>query len=118
MDIRNRAFVGSASARRAYLLDILKKAKADDFVYPSMHLAERMAERNIDPIDVARMSVPIIKFFRETTYNDRSICVLWKDMKLAAHIRIGATTGKRMVLLKTVYGHRDRHEYDETFKVD
>lgn len=118
MDTRNKAFIGSASARRAYLLEILKKAKADDFVYPSMHLAERMTERNIDPIDVARMSIPIIKFFRDTTYNDRSICVLWKDIKLAAHIRIGATTGKRMVLLKTVYDLHDRHEYDEIFKVN
>ena len=114
----NKSFIGAANTKRASLNAILIRSKIDKIVYPSFHLVERMVERNIDVVDVARMTVPIVKYFRETTFNDRSCLVLWRDLKLAADIRIGTVTGKRSIILKTIVDDVSQKTFDETFKIE
>jgi hypothetical protein len=62
-----------------------------------------VVERNLEAVDVLRMLIPVIKDFRETTYNVRSYCVRWKQYSLFAMITVGAVTGKRQITLKTIY---------------
>jgi hypothetical protein len=114
----NKSFVGASNTKRVNLNTILIRSKIDKIVYPSFHLVERMVERNVDPLDIARMTVPLVKYFRETTFNDKSCLVMWRDLKLVAVIKIGSVSGKRSIVLKTIIDDVSRKTFDETFKVE
>lgn len=108
----NRAFTGAVATNRAWLNDLLKRAKVNDFVYPSKHLAERMVERHIEPVDVLRMLVPVIQEFRASTFNQRTFLSVHRGNALVSAIQLGVVSGKRLILIKTVYDRYNEEDYD------
>ena len=98
----NPAFGGAVKAKLHFTMKLLREMKVNDFVYLSKHLAERMVERNVDPVDVARMATPVIKAFRETTNNDKTFVVFWRNLKLVASIKRAPVTDSRKIVLKTI----------------
>lgn len=117
MNPLNPAFIGAARYQRAQFIDLLKRANVVDVVYPSMHFFERLVERNLDAVDALRMLTPVIKEFRETSYNAKSFLVQWKQFGLVAQFTVGVVTGKRQVTVKTIFDKFDETEYDEVIKI-
>lgn len=113
----NKAFTGAVATNRAWLNDLLKRAKVNDFVYPSKHLAERMVERHIEPVDVLRMLVPVIQEFRTTTFNERTFLSVYRGNALASTITVGTVTGQRRIIVKTVYDKYNEEDYDVVCRI-
>lgn len=106
----NKLFMSRVNHERNRFIELMGQAKVNHFIYPSKHFFERVVERNLDAVDVLRMLVPVIKEFRETTYNMRSYAIRWKQYTLFALIDVGAVSEVRRITLKTIY---DR-DIDET----
>lgn len=98
----NPAFGGAVDAKLHYTMKLFREMRVNDIVYVSKHLIERMVERNVDPVDVARLAVPVIKEFRETTFNDKTYVVFWRQLKLVASIKRSPITDARKIVLKTI----------------
>jgi hypothetical protein len=114
----NPAFSGAVKNRLHETMRLFRQMKVNDIVYVSDHLTERMVERNVDPVDIARMSVPVIKAFRETTYNDRTFVVFWRNLKLVASIKRGVVTDQRKIILKTIIDPEvPFHQYDTEIRI-
>lgn len=103
MDPRNKAFMSVVKHERNKFIELMDKANLLHMIYPSKHFFERVVERNLEAVDVLRMLVPVIKEFRETTYNVRSYCVRWKQYSLFAVFTVGPVSGRRQITLKTMY---------------
>ena len=114
MDSKNPLFMSAVCRERNRFIELMARAKLLHMIYPSKHFFERVVERNLEAVDVLRMLVPVIKEFRETTYNVRSYCVQWKQFKLFAMITVGPVSGRRQVTVKTIY---DRDVDDTQFDV-
>lgn len=114
MDARNPGFMSAVNRERNRFIELMGKANLLHTIYPSKHFFERVVERNLEAVDVLRMLIPVIKEFRETTYNARSYCVQWKQFKLFAMITFGPVSQRRQITLKTIY---DRDVVDTDFDV-
>ena len=114
MDSRNPAFIPCVQHQRRQFVELMHRGDMAHRIYPSKHFFERLVERNLEAVDVLRMLVPIIKDFRETTFNKRSYASKWKHYKLFADITVGPVTGKRQIILKTIY---DRDIDESNFDV-
>lgn len=88
---------------RHAFIQLMEKIGMLHQIYPSKHFFERVVERNLETVDVGIMLVPIIRDFRETTFNVRSYCVKWKQFRLFAKISVGSVTNRRQLVLKTIY---------------
>lgn len=117
MSPQNKAFGGAVRAWRHTILDMLRKAGVNDFVYVSKHLVERAVERNIEAVDVLRLAVPVIREFRTTTYNERTYLISSGILSLAAAIKLGDTTETRRVVLKTIYDKICPGDFDVTINL-
>ncbi len=113
----NPAFIGAARNQRSQFIALLKQANVTDMVYPSMHFFERLVERNLEAVDALRMLVPVIRAFRETTYNSKTFLVQWKQFGLVAQFTVGAVTGKRQITVKTIFDKFNELEYDEVIRI-
>jgi len=103
-------FVSRVRRERNTFNELLRRAKVDGIIYPSRHFFERAVERNLQMVDLLYMLVPVLKEFRESTFNDRTFCIRWKEFRLFADIRIGDISGKRQIVMKTIY---DKDIYNE-----
>lgn len=113
MDFRNPAFMGVVETRRNAFKALVRDAKVGIEIAPSRHFFERVVERDLDHVDVLRFLIPVIKEFRTTTYNQRTFCIKWKQHRMFADITIGPVTGRRFILLKTVFDkHVDETDFD------
>lgn len=108
----NPAFMGNVNVLRNRFVELIHRAKVGHFVYPSKHFFERVVERNLDEVDILRMITPVIKEFRETTYNERTYLVSWRQYGLAASIQLGLVSEKRQIILRTIYDKYDEMAYD------
>ncbi len=108
----NPAFIGCVNATRNRFIELLHRAKVGDFVYPSKYFFERVVERNLDEVDVLRMITPVIKEYRETTYNERTYLVSWKQHAIACSIQLGTVSEKRQIILRTLYEKYNEMDYD------
>jgi hypothetical protein len=113
----NPLFLSQVQRSRNEFNRMLIAAKVDGFVYPSKHFFERVVERNLEPVDILFMAAPMITDFRQTTYNVRSYRVQWKTYSLIACISVGVETGKRRLVLKTVFERNDDSEYDVSIRL-
>jgi hypothetical protein len=110
----NPTFMSRVNHERNLFIELLYAANINSMVYPSKHFFERLVERNLEAVDALRMLAPVIKDFRETTYNLRSYAVRWKNFSLFALIDTGPVTGVRRIVLKTIY---DRDVLDTDYDV-
>lgn len=117
MNPLNRAFIGAVDTARAKFTDYLRRAKIEKIVYPSKHFFERVVERHID-VDLVFMALPpVIKEFRESTFNDRKFLIQWRDFAFVAQIQLGAVSKKRYILLKTVFDKFNEEDYDVVIRM-
>lgn len=112
----NPTFMGVVRTRKAEFLRLMQLANVQD-VYTSKHFFERLVERNLDAVDAMIMATPMIKDFRTSTYNLRSYLVQWKNLGLVGGITVGEVTGKRRLILKTIFEKFDETEYDVNFRL-
>lgn len=111
MDPRNPTFLSVVKHERNKFIEMMHRAGLGHVAYPSKHFFERLVERNLEAVDALRMLAPVIAEFRGTTYNLRSYAVRWKNFSLFALITVGPVSGKRQIVLKTIYD-RDVLETD------
>ena len=95
--------MSAVKKQRHAFIELMDKINMLHQIYPSKHFFERVVERNLETVDVGIMLVPIIRDFRETTFNVRSYCVKWKQYRLFARVAVGPVTNKRQLVLKTIY---------------
>lgn len=106
-------FVSRVRRERNVFNELLHRANIDDIIYPSRHFFERVVERDLNSVDLLYMLVPVLKDYRENTFNDRRFCIRWKEHRLFANIRLGEISGKRMIVLKTIYDKDvDERDFD------
>lgn len=117
MSPQNKAFAGAVDLWRATMVEYLARAGVNGIVYMSKHLAERAVERNIDPIEALQLAAPVIKEFRQSTFNSREFLVSRGIISLAASIDVGPVTGKRRVVLKTIYDKVCNGDFDVVIKL-
>lgn len=114
----NPLFLHTVNVERSNFNKIAKEAKVDKFVYPSKHFFERVVERNLSALDAFAMMVPVIREFRNSTYNQRSFCVIWKQYKLFANFTVGPISGERKICMKTMYDRDiDESNFDVVIKL-
>jgi hypothetical protein len=115
----NPTFMSTMHHERNRFIELIHRCKLDHAVYPSKHFFERVVERNLDAGIVLEMIVPIIKEFRETTYNVRSYTIQWRQHCLFAMIEIGPVSGNRRIILKTLYDREiDDSRYDVVLRIN
>lgn len=118
MDPRNPCFMSAVNRERNRFIELMGQAKLLHTIYPSKHFFERVVERNLEAVDVLRMLLPVIKEFRETTYNERTYCVRWKNHRLFAMITVGPVSNRRQITLKTMYDQdKNDMDYDVTVTI-
>ena len=117
MDHRNPLFLSKVKHERNKFIELMEQAKCMHIIYPSKHFFERVVERNLEAVDVLRMLVPVIKEFRETTYNVRSYAITWKQYSMFALINTGPVSGKRQITLKTIYDNVDPVDFDVVVQI-
>jgi hypothetical protein len=113
----NPAFAALTRLKRAQFISLLKRANVTDVVYPSLHFFERLVERNLDEVDALRMLTPVIHAFRQTTYNKKTFLIRWKQFGLVAMFSLGLVSGRRQVIVKTIYDSFDDNDYDEVIRI-
>lgn len=118
MHVNSPLFMSAVNRERNRFIELMGLAKVLHTIYPSKHFFERVVERNLEAVDVLRMLVPVIKEFRETTFNVRSYCVQWKQYRLHASINIGPVSGRRQINIKTIYDRDvDETEFDVVVRI-
>lgn len=117
MSPQNKAFIGAVNFWRSQFIELLVRAKVHDIVYPSMHFCERVVERNLDKVDVLYLIVPIIKEFRQSTFNERTFIVQWRNIGVACCITTGKHSERRHIVIKTIYDKFDPAEFDVVIKL-
>lgn len=114
----NPAFGANVRHKMRDIVAIFREMKCNDLVYVSRHLCERAVERNVDPVDIARLTVPVIKAFRETTYNEQTFVVSWRQLRLVAKISLKPVTEDRTIILKTIIDPEVRwDQFDVEIKI-
>lgn len=114
----NPLFLTKVKHERNKFIELMGRCDLLHQIYPSKHFFERVVERNLEAVDVMRMLIPVIKEFRETTFNVRSYCVTWKQFSLFAAITIGPVSERRQIALKTIYdGEPDERSFDVAVKI-
>lgn len=118
MNSNNPVFLSRVKQERHQFIELMDKCGLLHQIYPSQHFFERVIERNLEAVDVLRMLVPVIAEYRGTTYNRRSYAIRWKQYSLFALINVGPVTGKRQIILKTIYDRDiDEHGYDVCVRI-
>lgn len=86
-------------------------------IYPSKHFFERVVERNFEDKTRELLVAALIayKFFKSTTFEQRQIAVTICGKYVAFDITVGKESGKRMLVMKTIYEIDDvrRYQFDE-----
>lgn len=98
----NPLFPAFVDKKRRELLAIFRKMEVSGFIYISKHFAERMVERNVDPLDVARMTVPVIKDYRAGAPINRRYTVHQKELRMGAQINLTPVQKRRQISLLTI----------------
>lgn len=117
MNPLNPAFMPAVKMARIRLNELLIKAKVSKFVYPSKHFVERAIERNLAVDDVFYMLAPVIREFRNSTYNERVIGVHYRQNTLVTQFKTGCVSNERKIILKTVYDKNNSQIYDAEIKL-
>lgn len=86
-----------------------------DTVYPSSHFFERVVERGfenkIDAVFIA--AVKGYKFMQSSSYNSRKLKCLIDNMQICMDIKVGKVSGKKQLVLSTIYSVEDEDVYAE-----
>ena len=86
-------------------------------VYPSMHFFERSVERGFETKlnDLFVSCCVAYKFFKETTFEQRNIAVTICGKYVSFEITIRKQTGRRVLVMKTIYEIDDvrKYQFDE-----
>lgn len=106
-------FLSKVERERSKFVELLFKTNLNKKVYPSKHFFERVVERGLYSVDILEMLIPVLHEYRTTTFNDRTFCIRLKQHKMVACIKMGAISGERIIVLKTIFDKEvDEKDFD------